>query len=426
MNAPDLAPENSEEGSPTAGDADLVRFDPSWPILAIDPYPVYENYRTGDPVHWGLATNPNLGGSWYLFRYADCVTALADARLKNDPAAVGMADAYPPAFGPVAHVFHHWLGALDPPDHSRIRSVMAKAFTPRRVRTLQPRIRSLAERLLADALRRHVPFDLVREYAFPLPMAVIGDLLGVPAGDRDQFRELSVQFAEALDNPGSPEASASGAAASQQMLDYFGQMLATRRTAPGDDLLSAMLVATNDDGQAMTELEVLAEAIEMIVAGHETTVNTVAKATHGLLVSGQWDTMALCRPDFSGPELEELLRWVSPAQRDRNRWVSEPMELAGRPLAVGDAVVVMLGAANHDPGQFPGPETLDLQRGHARHLTFGHGPHACLGAALARLEVGTAMGVLLAGVPMLRLAAEVTWRNNTMIPGPATLMVEAH
>jgi cytochrome P450 len=426
MNAIESEPENNEAGSLAVGEADLARFDPSWPILAIDPYPVYDSYRTGDPVHWGLATNPKLAGSWYLFRYADCVAALADPRLKNDPAAVGMADAYPPAFEPVAHVFHHWLGALDAPDHTRIRSVMAKAFTPRRVRSLQPRIRSLAENLLAEALRRDAPFDLVHEYAFPLPMAVIGDMLGVPAVDRDQFRELSVQFAEALDNPGSPEASATGAAASRQMLDYFGDILAARRAAPGDDLLSAMLLAANDDGQAMTELEVLAEAIEMIVAGHETTVNTVAKATHGLLAGQMWVTTALRRLDLAGPELEELLRWVSPAQRDRNRWVSEPMELAGRPLSVGDAVVVMLGAANHDPRQFPRPHVLDLERRHTRHLTFGHGPHACLGATLARLEVGTAMEVLLARAPGLQLAEEVTWRNNTMIPGPAALVVRAH
>jgi cytochrome P450 len=409
-----------------------ARFDPAWPELALDPYPMYDDYRANDPVHWGIAANPRLRGSWYLFRYEDCVAALADPRLKSDPASVGMADAYPPAFQPVAHVFQAWLGALDAPDHTRIRSVMAKAFTPRRVRALAPRIRVLAEDLLAGALRGEGPFDLVADYSFPLPMAVIGDLLGVPEADREQFRDLSVQFAEALSNPGSSEAAEAGGAATRFMLKYFEGLLAARRAAPGDDLISAMMLAANDDGQVMTELEVLAEAIEMIVAGHETTVNTVAKAAHGLLASGRWASVAVDPPDLTGPAqssaLEELLRWVSPAQRERNRWVSEPMEIGGRELAVGDAVVVMIGAANHDPDRFPRPHELVLDRPPARHLTFGYGPHTCLGATLARMEVGTAMDVLLAGAPGLRLAGELTdvrWRNNTMIPGPAELVVRA-
>jgi cytochrome P450 len=328
----------------------------------------------------------------------------------------------------VAHVFQAWLGALDAPDHTRIRSVMAKAFTPRRVRALQPRIRVLASDLLAGALRREGPFDLVADYAFPLPMAVIGDLLGVPEVDREQFRVLSVQFAEALSNPGDPEAAEAGGVATRFMLRYFEGLLAARRAAPGNDLISAMMLAANDDGQVMTELEVLAEAIEMIVAGHETTVNTVAKAAHGLLAAGRWASVAAAPPDLTGSALEELLRWVSPAQRERNRWVSQPMEIGGRELAVGDAVVVMIGAANHDPDRFPRPHELVLDRPPTRHLTFGHGPHTCLGATLARMEVGTAMSVLLAGVPGLRLAgdaADVRWRNNTMIPGPAELVVAA-
>jgi cytochrome P450 len=318
-----------------------------------------------------------------------------------------------------------WLGALDAPDHTRIRSVMANAFTPRRVRALAPRIRVLASDLLAGALRRDRPFDLVADYAFPLPMAVIGDLLGVPEADREQFRDLSVRFAEALSNPGSPEVAEAGGAATRYMLDYFSGLLAARRVAPGDDLISAMLLAANDEGQVMTELEVLAEAIEMIVAGHETTVNTVAKAAHELLAGGRWASVAARPPDLTGPALEELLRWVSPAQRERNRWVSEPMEIGDRELAVGDAVVVMIGSANHDPNRFRRPHELVLDRPPARHLTFGHGPHTCLGATLARMEVGTAMDVLLTGAPRLGLVGDVRWRNNTMIPGPESLVVLA-
>ena len=407
--------------------AALEQFDPAWPELAVDPYPVYDDYRAREPVHWGLAANPRLPGSWYLFGYDDCVAALADPRLKSDPASVGLGDAYPPAFQPVAHVFGAWLGALDAPDHTRIRSVMAKAFTPRRIRATQPRIRQLADDLLTDALRSGEPFDLVADYAFPLPMAVIGDLLGVPEADREQFRSLGEAFAEALSNPGSAAAAEAGGNATRTMLEYFEALLAARRRAPGDDLISAMLAAANDEGQVMTELEVLAEAIEMIVAGHETTVNTVAKASHGLLCTDRWAAVAETEPDLSasgsGSALEELLRWVSPAQRERNRWVTEPMSIGDRSLAVGEAVVVMIGAANHDPARFPDPHSLVLDRPASRHLTFGHGPHTCLGAQLARMEVGTAMDVLFTGAPGLRLAGDVRWRNNTMIPGPEELIV---
>jgi cytochrome P450 len=409
----------------TSAPAGIAPFDPSWPELAIDPYPIYDRYRETDPVHWGKAANPALPGSWYLFRYEDCAAALADPRLRSDPASVGMGQVFPPAFQPVADVFLSWLGALDAPEHTRVRSVMAKAFTPRRIRALRPRVEALARELLVSALAPGRPFDLVGEYAFGLPMAVIGDMLGVPERDRAQFHQLSLRFAEALDNPGDPEATATGGAAALSMLEYFGHQLAIRRAAPRDDLMSAMLAAANDQGQVMTEREILAEAIEMIVAGHETTVNTVAVATHGLLAAGAWPELAGNRPDFTGPALEELLRWVSPAQRERNRWVSEPMSIGGRRLRVGDAVVVMLGAANHDPTRFPRPHQLDLLRPPARHLTFGHGPHMCLGAALARLEVGTAMDTLVELAPTLRLAGEVRWRNNTMIPGPAALVVTA-
>jgi cytochrome P450 len=401
----------------------LDRFNPNWPELFADPYPVYDRYRAEDPVHWGLATNPELPGSWYTFTYDDCVTVLADPRFKSDPAAVGMADAWPAAFTPIADVFLEWLGALDPPKHSRIRAVMAKAFTPRRIRELEPRIRAIAHELLDQTLSPSDSFDLVSSYAFPLPMAVIGDMLGVPQPDREQFRELSTQFARAIDTPGDEAATRAGSAAAVQMLDYFRRQLERRRAHPTDDLMTAMMAAAADDGQVMTEFEILATAIELIVAGHETTVNTAAKATLGMLRDGTWADLAVRPEQLSGEGMEELLRWASPLQRQRNRWVSEPVELHGKRLRIGDAVVVMLGAANYDPAKFPSPRKLDLSRPAARHMTFGHGPHLCLGAHLARLELTVALQTLLRRAPDLELRGEVEWRRNALIPGPSILMV---
>lgn len=403
----------------------LTPFNPMDPALLVDPYPLFSEYRENEPVHWGTATNPALPGSWYTFAYEDSSSALNDSRLKSNPASVGMTHAMPPAFEPIAHVFLEWLGALDPPKHTRLRTVTAKAFTPSRVRAFAPIIEQIAHELLDDALSSGEEFDLVTSYAFPLPMKVIGDMLGVPPEDREQFRELSTVFAKAIDNPGDVEAATAGSAATEQMLEYFGHQVALRRKQPQDDVLNTMLVAADDDGQAMTEFEVLATAIELIVAGHETTVNTVTKATYNLLQTDDYERLAADPDRIVGPALEEVLRWTSPLQRQRNRWVTEPMELGGVKLEVGDSVVVMLGAANHDPSLFTNPDRLDLDRPVSRHLTFGYGPHFCLGAALARLEVGTALRTLLKRVPNLEITGDVAWRRNFLIPGPEELTVRA-
>jgi cytochrome P450 StaP len=408
-------------------ESDLEQFNPAWPELLIDPYPVYAKYRANDPVHWGVATNPSLPGSWYTFRFDDCASALSDQRLKSSPESVGMADAFPPAFEPVAHVFLEWLGALDPPKHTRIRSIMAKSFTPRRVNELRPRIEEIAAELLEAALASGETFDLVTEYAFPLPMLIIGDMLGVPLEDRDQFRTLSTAFAGAIDEPGNEASAQAGSKAALQMLDYFKGQLDIRRKVPKDDLLNAMLVAANDEGQVMTEFEVMATAIELMVAGHETTVNTVTKATCGMLQTGIYQELAKDPEVITGGAVDEILRWTSPLQRQRNRWVTEPMELGGKQLEVGQSVVVMLGSANRDPEQFESPDTLDITRPAARHMTFGYGPHFCLGSALARLEVGTGLRSLFMHAPGLKLTSEeVEWRHNALIPGPASLFVESH
>jgi cytochrome P450 len=408
-----------------SGESGLPRFDPEWPELRVDPYPTFERYRDADPVHWGIATNPVLPGSWYTFTYADCMAVMADPRFKSNPESVGMNDAVLDDFGPVASVFTKFIGALDPPDHGRIRSIMAKAFTPRRVAEMRSRIEAIASDLMTDCLADGKPFDLVARFAFPLPMTIIGEMLGVPVEDREQFRELSTDFARAVDHPGNKELSLAGGKAAVEMLEYFGREFTRRGTTGGDDLLQAMVNATNDEGQRMDKLEMQAIAIEMIIAGHETTVNATSKAVWRMLKDGIYSKMALDPSNVDDNAVEEILRWTSPAQRQRNRWVTEPMEFGGRNFEVGDSVVIMLAAANHDAVKFENPDVLDFTREPTRHMAFGHGPHFCMGAALARLEIGSAFRALFTLAPDLELTSdEVEWRDNAIIPGPSSLMVQ--
>jgi cytochrome P450 StaP len=400
------------------------RFEPNDPALRVDPYPIYSKYRITDPVHWGRSSNPLLAGTWYTFRYDDCSALLSDARLKNDPDSVGMAHVVPEEFEAVAKIFGKELGCLDPPQHTKVRSLMSRAFTPRRIQEFAPRMDQLANETLTKALLAGGSFDLVTEYTFPLPMTIIGDMLGVPMEDRDQFRELSVAFARAIDDPGDPVGARAGSAAALELIDYFERFVDLRRRDPQDDLISAM-VAANDESGLMTEFELVVIAIELVVAGQESTVNTVTKAVCKMLQSGNYGELAQSPTRIDAAAIEEILRWTTPVQRLRERWVVEPMVVGDKEFAVGDSVVVLLGAANHDPETFPDPDRLDFARPVTRHLTFGYGRHFCLGAALARLEVNSAIRTLMTVAPNLHLTGgEVEWRLNNFIPGPSSLMVE--
>jgi cytochrome P450 len=408
---------------------DLPRFDPLDTVLLGDPYPTYARYRDADAIHWGFASMSDLPGSWYLFRHQDNVDVLANSeRYANDPASVGMAHAVPKAFKPVAHVFQRWLGGMDAPDHRRLRAIMAKAFTPRRVAALQPRIAEITTELVRSALAQSGDsFDLIGDVAFPLPMAVVGDALGVTPDDWPLFQKWSSDLTDAVDRAGSPEAARLGGEAVRHMVEYFAASVARQRRDPRDNLLGAMVAAADDDGAPMSEFDAIAIATELGVAGHETSTNAIAKSVLGLMAQRErWDEMKSLSDKPLDHAIDELMRWSAPVQRQRWRWVTETHEVDGRLFERGQSVVAILGAANRDPAVFADPDKIDFARPQGGHLTFGFGVHFCLGAHLARLEFKTALGALIAALPDMELAEsadDVQWRTNFILPGPASVWV---
>lgn len=412
-----------------ASAAVLPPFDPIDGRLYVDPYPVFAAYRQHDPVHWGLAAHPDIDGAWYLFRYDDCLEGLHDRRLVLDPGAVGRELSVPAVFRPIAELMSRFLGAIDPPEHARMRLLLHKAFTPRRVAALRPRVEQITAELLARPARAGAArFDLIAAFAFPLPIAVIGEILGVPPSDQHSFRELSTRVVNANDNPNDAGAVEVGAQAAGEMVDYFAELVEAKRRDPGDDFLTAMVTAEEAGVMPFSHDELIAIAIELLIAGHETTVNALAKGTIGLLTQrGQYELLASDPERYRVSAVEEILRWTSPLQRTRNRWATEDIEIRGRRLRRGDPVFLLPAAANRDPAQFPDPDRIDIGRNEGLHLSFGHGIHYCLGQALARLEIEIAFGALARTYPALELDATfpLSWRPNSMLPGPAQVFVLA-
>lgn len=409
---------------------EVPRYSPTQPELLRDPYPTYARYREADPVHWGVATMPSLPGSWYLFGYADNHSMLLDsATFVSDPGTVGKEAAIPAAFSPVAHVFQRWLGGMDPPDHTRLRAIMAKAFTNRRVIEMQPRIEQITTTLLDTALARgDGRLDVVGDLSFPLPMAVIGDAVGVVERDWKALDQWGKAVADAIDRAGDPEAGKAGADAVASMFDHFTELVRERRVRPTDDLLSAMVAAADDDGHPMSEFDAIAIAVELSFAGHETTANGVAKAVIGLMEQrDRWDELRGMSDAGWEAVVEEMLRFTTPVQRQRWRWATKDVRIGDKDVAFGDSVVSILGAANRDPEHFPDPDRIDFNRSGSRHLTFGIGSHFCIGSALARAEMAAALRALVTRVPEMRLAqdpAEIHYHNNYLLPGPSEVRVE--
>ena len=306
----------------------------------------------------------------------------------------------------------------DPPDHQRLRKLVNKAFTARRVEQLRPRITAITAGLLADmSTRREV--DLLTAFAFPLPVTVICELLGVPTADRDQFRAWSASI---VSETVAPEVFQAHATA---MIGYFRDLLAARRRKPADDLLSA-LISARDEGDSLSENELLSMAWLLLVAGHETTVNLIAGGMLALLLNPGELARLRADPALLSSAVEELLRYVSPVNDATFRFTGEPVELGGVPIGPGEVVLVALSGANRDASRYADPERLDVGRDAGGHLAFGHGIHYCLGAPLARLEAEIAFGGLLERYGEMTLAVSpdmLRWRPSSLIHGLESLPV---
>ena len=372
-----------------------MSFNPMDPGFVADPYPTYRWLRAEDPVHHSPL------GFWVLTRYQDVVAALRDPRLIKEPLAAAVAARLGrpvPALG---------LSMLDrdPPDHTRLRSLVSKAFTPRVVETLRPRIQQFVEGLLARVADNHT-MDLIAEFAYPIPVNVSSEMLGVPDDDHEQFKGWSLDIARGLDSvllPPDSEVSRRSLAARHALADYFRALIARRRAQPRDDMLSG-LIAAEEAGDKLNEEELLATCILLLVAGHETTVNLIGNGVLALLRHPDQLRRVRENPALIPTAVEELLRFDSPVQRTA-RIPSEDIVIDGRKVAAGEMVMPFTGAANRDPAQFAEPDRLDLTRSDNRHVAFGAGMHFCLGAPLARVEGQIAIHNLVQRFPKLSLAA---------------------
>ncbi|HEX2823229.1 MAG TPA: cytochrome P450 [Streptosporangiaceae bacterium] len=375
-----------------------------------DPYSVHARLRAQRPV--SAVIMPGGTPAWLVTGYAEARAALADPRLRKS------APGWRPDPGSIyAALDGHMLNS-DPPDHERLRRLVNKAFTPRRVERLRPRIAAITAELL-DEISTQRDVDLLASFAFPLPITVICELVGIPVADRDDFRKWSATI---ISNNVSVQVFQADATA---MVHYFMALLAAKRQEPADDLLSALILA-RDEGDRLDENELLSMMFLLLVAGHETTVNLIASGTLALLLNPGELGRLRADPSLLAGAVEELLRYVNPVNHATYRFTAEPVEIGGTHIEAGEPVIIALSSADRDPSRFAGPDRLDLSRDSSGHLAFGHGIHYCLGAPLARLEAEIAFGALLERFGSMRLAVpaeSLRWRPSTLIHGLETLPV---
>ncbi|MFD5747850.1 cytochrome P450 [Streptomyces sp. NPDC127033] len=399
--------------------------------FATDPYPAYAWLREHAPVH--RTELPSGVEAWLVTRYGDARQALADARLSKNP----VHHAEPAhARGKTgipgerkAELMTHLLN-IDPPDHTRLRRLVSKAFTPRRVAEFAPRVQELTDRLI-DGFAERGSADLIHEFAFPLPIYAICDLLGVPPEDQDDFRDWAGMMLR-HSKPGHAGGPRGGVArAVKKMRGYLAELIHRKRENPGDDLISG-LIRASDHGEHLTENEAAAMAFIILFAGFETTVNLIGNGMYTLMRNPAererlQSSLAAGETGLLATGVEELLRYDGPVEMATWRYATEPLTLGGQRIAAGDPVLVVLAAADRDPERFRDPDALDLGRRDNQHLGYGHGIHYCLGAPLARVEGQTAIATLLKRLPDVRLSEEpsdLRWRGGLIMRGLRTLPVQ--
>lgn len=389
---------------------DLTTFDLLDGVPA-DPYPVYDRLRQEDPVH------RMEGGRWLLTRYEDCQAVLRNPTMSSAQRDIGTEDE--------PSLLQQYLSKLmlfsDAPDHTRLRGLVSRSFTPRVVEELRPRIVELVDQLLDEAAGAG-ELDVIAGLGRPLPVAVIAQMLGVPTEDQDRFRSWSEALAHTVDPEMAPDVAERAAIAGLEFMQYFNELAEERRKRPQGDLVSA-LAADEDAGDRLSADELVANLILLLIAGHETTTNLIGNGTLALLRNP--DELARLRadPGLAKTAVEEVLRYDSPVHLT-GRAALEDTEVGGVPVKAGERVTILLAAANRDPAAFAEPDRLDLGRSENKHLAFSSGPHFCLGAALARLEGQIALSTLVTRFPGLALASdELEWNPTTTLRGLRSLPV---
>ncbi|MFD5946413.1 cytochrome P450 [Streptomyces collinus] len=396
-------------------------FDPWGPAFLTDPYPVYAELRARGRVHWFEPTN-----QWLVPHHADVSALLRDRRLgrtyqhRFSHEEFGRT-APPPEHEPFHTLNDHGMLDLEPPDHTRIRRLVSKAFTPRTVERLKPYVRGLADDLVS-ALVAKGGGDLLKDVAEPLPVAVIAEMLGIPESDRAPLRPWSADICGMYELKPSEDTAAKAVRASVEFSDYLRELIAARRKEPGEDLISG-LIAAHDEGDRLTEQEMISTCVLLLNAGHEATVNATVNGWYALFRNPS--QLAALRADHTlvPSAIEELMRYDTPLQLFE-RWVLDEIEIDGTTIPRGAEIAMLFGSANHDPAVFHNPSDLDLTRADNPHISFSAGIHYCIGAPLARIELAASMGALLERAPTLRLAAEPARKPNFVIRGLECLTVE--
>ncbi|MER6673752.1 cytochrome P450 [Streptomyces sp. NPDC000983] len=395
-------------------------FDPWDPAFLADPYPAYAELRAKGRVHYFEPTN-----QWLVPHHADVSALLRDRRLgrtyQHRFTHEDFGRTAPPAEHEPFHTLNdHGMLDLEPPDHTRIRRLVSKAFTPRTVERLAPYVAGLAGELV-DRLVEAGGGDLLTDVAEPLPVAVIAEMLGIPEADRAPLRPWSAEICGMYELSPSEETADRAVRASVEFSAYLRELIAERRGKPGDDLISG-LIAAHDEGDRLTEQEMISTCVLLLNAGHEATVNATVNGWAALFRHPE--QLALLRGDHSlvPSAVEELMRYDTPLQLFE-RWVLDEVEIDGVVIPRGAEIAMLFGSANRDPAVFRDAERLDLGRVENPHISFSAGIHYCIGAPLARIELGASMRALLERAPGLELAAEPRLKRNFVIRGMEGLRV---
>jgi len=397
-----------------------IDYRPDDPAFLVDPFPLFRRLQDEDPCHW----SPRLK-AWVLTRYEDVRRVCLDREMSSDRLRPFFAALPPPEAQRIADIVRYlslWMVFRDPPEHTRLRRLTSKVFHVKSMHAMRPRIEALIGMLL-DKLGARTEFDFIGEFAGPLPALVIMDMLGVPADELARVKHLSDDMALFI---GSSRMSADkydiAEAATREMAAYFRDLIAARRGQPRPDLLSE-LVHLEDEGDRLSEDELVATCILLLFAGHETTTNHIANGLHGLMRYPQQRDKLLADPTLAPAAVEELLRHDGP-NGAQVRIVQEPQLLHGRSLKPGERVFILLNAANRDPRAYADPDRIDIGRDGPPHLAFGFGTHICLGFPLARLEGQIALPAVLARWPGLELAdARLEWLNSMVFRGMKSMPV---
>ncbi|MEU9188533.1 cytochrome P450 [Streptomyces sp. NPDC048484] len=396
-------------------------FDPWDQAFVADPYPAYTELRARGRVHHYEPTS-----QWLVPHHADVSALLRDRRLgrtyQHRFTHEDFGRTAPPAEHEPFHVLNdHGMLDLEPPDHTRIRRLVSKAFTPRTVERLRPYVDRLASELVGELVAEGGG-DLLTVVAEPLPVAVIAEMLGIPESERAQLRPWSADICGMYELSPSQETAAKAVRASVEFTEFLRELIAVRRKEPADDLISG-LIAAHDEGDRLSEQEMISTCVLLLNAGHEATVNATVNGWWALFRNpGQ---LAALRADrgLVGTAVEELMRYDTPLQLFE-RWVLDEIEIDGTVIPRGSEVALLFGSANHDPAVFDRPGELDLSRAENPHISFSAGIHYCIGAPLARIELAASMGALLEQAPSLRLLAEPRRKPNFVIRGLEGLLVE--